>query len=89
MKSSWSKTLEWCGRIVAIGVVAMIIAAAIELALIGIACGIGITVWIFHDLLTGLGAGIASFIVGQFVVYLVVESYDLLPDPAGKSRSEN
>ena len=89
MKNPLATGLELFARITAIGIVGILIAAAIEFVLTVIAIAIGIVVWITHDWFTGFVWGVMSFFIGQLVVIVLIEALDLLPEKPKKEPSDD
>ncbi len=89
MKSPLAKGLELFAKIAAIGIVGILIGAAIEFVLTVIAIAIGIVVGITHDWFTGFVWGVMSFFIGQLVVIVLIEALDLLPERPKKDPSDD
>jgi hypothetical protein len=70
------------------GVHALLIFAAIELALLILAFGIGIGVWFAKGLLSGIVAGIATFVIAQALVFLIIDMTPLFGEPPQESSPE-
>lgn len=88
MNSPLSKTLHLLANIASLGIKVIIIVSLIELALTLIACGVGLAVWIAKDFLSGLAAGLATFVIGQIIVLFFIEIWDIFPEPSEKSQAD-
>lgn len=78
------------GEILKEGVRAVLISAAIELALLIIAFGIGMGVWFAKGFLSGLIAGFLAFAIGQVVVIIIIDMTHLFDDrPQESTRAQS
>ncbi|MCP5531815.1 MAG: hypothetical protein H7A48_01460 [Akkermansiaceae bacterium] len=80
MKTRIGKPFALIEAVLEGGVRAILISACIELALLVVAFGIGIGVWITKGFLAGIVAGIMAFVVGQALAILIIDMIILVED---------
>ena len=90
MKTRIGKPFALIEAILDAGVRAILISVCIEVALVVLACAIGIGVWIANGFLHGTVAAVMTFVVGQAFAVLVIEMTLLIDDhPSKSSRLES
>ena len=80
------------GELINAGIRAILISVAIEITLLVLAFGIGVGVWIAHAFLSGIAAGILTFVVGQAFAVSIIDMTVLLdehPQESTRKRSDN
>ena len=80
MKTRIGKPFALIEAVLEGGVRAILISACIEMALLVVAFGIGIGVWITKGFLAGIAAGIMAFVVGQALAILIIDMIILVED---------
>lgn len=80
MKNQRSNARDQLGRIAAYGVIAILVAALAEFLLTVLACAVGLGVWIAKDFVSGLTAGLFTIVAGNFLGYIVLSVWEILPE---------
>ncbi|MBK1884739.1 hypothetical protein JIN85_20170 [Luteolibacter pohnpeiensis] len=90
MKTRIGKPSALIGAILEAGVRAILISVCIEIALLVLAFGIGIGVWITKGFLYGIAVGIMALAVGQAFAVLIIDMTLLVDDhPQGSAQAQS
>ncbi len=91
MKNSLRKPVDLIGDILNAGVRIILLVAAIEFVLVVIVIGVGAFAWFNHGFLSGVVAGIVTFLFGQSFAVLILDMTLQLPERskgAGRDSSD-